>query len=273
MTHDIGHRHGARRAAALTAAVLALTAAAGCSDDLDTGAAPVVPSIDDLAGRVFISTATEGLDLVDGTRIVLGFEDTTVGTSAGCNTTVSQVAITDGSLVVTPGLVTQMACDAPLEDQDRRLSELLAASPAVTLAGDELVLVGGEVRLVLRDRATLGAPTVLDAGAWVFVDVTLSDGTTIAAPDGANVTFDGGQAWVATGCNQGSAPVTVIDDDTIEVGPMALTRRACEPGLESWEQALLSVFEGELTATVDGDAAELASANGVLRIDLLPFLP
>ena len=61
-----------------------------------------------------------------------------------------------------------------------------------------------------------------------------------------------GQLELNAGCNIGGGPVAVTAD-TLEFGPLMLTKRACEAGPSSVEQAVTTVLTGTVTYTIDAD--------------------
>jgi heat shock protein HslJ len=103
-----------------------------------------------LDGTTYVSTIVEGHDLVDGSTIRLSFEDGRLAAVAGCNTMSASYAVTDGRLAWTgPPMATRMACPEDLMTQDGWLSGLLSDGVDVTLDGDDLALVAGDVTLHL----------------------------------------------------------------------------------------------------------------------------
>ena len=88
----------------------------------------------------------------------------------------------------------------------------------------------------------------------------------------ATIILDGDtdvRAHVEAGCNTGSAQVT-IDADHLDFGPLALTRKMCEPDAMAVESAVTEVLTGRVpylwqgTVLVLGDDAR----SLVFRSDL-----
>jgi len=78
-----------------------------------------------------------------------------------------------------------------------------------------------------------------------------------------------GQLYVATGCNRGFGSVTVTDG-AVEIGTIALTRMACEPALDEWEQALVTFLNGSLEYAATG--ADVTLTNGTQTLTLTESL-
>lgn len=127
----------------VTAATVIGVVACGGDDALEAG---------DLDGRTFVATELSGGTIVDGSEIVISFEDDRVVVMAGCNTQNGGYTVDDGTLVVDALAATQMACDEPLMAQDTLVADLLAAGPTIELDGDQLTLGSPATTLTLTER-------------------------------------------------------------------------------------------------------------------------
>jgi heat shock protein HslJ len=261
-----------RSVARLTGPIIALTfVAAGllaaCGDDEpDAGS---TPTVEDLTGRTFLSTEVTGQTLIDDTRVSLAFSADSLAMVAGCNTHMGGYSIEDGELVVPALASTLMMCDDEAMQQDAWIAELLGGSPQISLDGSTLSLVSPDVTLTMIDRSAIDASSELIGGTWAIDSLESADSST-AAPEGAHMAADDGRLYVATGCNRGSASLTVEDGNAIVVGPMALTMMACEQELMDWEQSLLAFLGQPLTYTLTGE--DLVLDNGSEQL-LLHFVP
>ena len=81
-----------------------------------------------------------------------------------------------------------------------------------------------------------------------------------------NGTF-AGSVSVDTGCNTGSG-IVEITDTTLTFGPIAITKKACPPEQTALEASVLSVLQGEVTYTIDGDTLSLRSGDGADEVGL-----
>ena len=250
-----------------TLATLATLGVAGCSDDLvvpTTGGAPTAAELD---GTTWLSTEVEGETLAADSRVTLAFSDTALAIVGGCNTQNGGYTITDGRLVVEALASTLMACEEDLTAQDAWLAQLVRSEPTISRDGDALTVAGDEVTIVFVDRES-SSGGVLDGGTWLLDDLESSTGTLIA-PDGSHLAFDGESMYVATGCNNGFGSAE-SDGDTVTIGVIALTLRACEPDLASWEQALAAFLTGPLDYTIDGENLTLTNGDQTLRAHFIP---
>ena len=237
----------------------------GCGDDSSSSEeSAAAPTAADLDGRTFLSTNVERQVLVEGTQLTLTFTAETVSAVAGCNTMNGSYTIEDGALKVAAMVQTLMACDPETTAQDAWVSALLASSPTITLAENELVIAGAETTLTLGDRTEVANENALDGRSWDIVSLDAAQ-----APEGAYLSVADGRLYVATGCNRGFGDVTV-SESAVEIGPMGLTRMACEPAINEWEQALTVFLAGSLDFTVKGSEVTLTNGTQTLTLNEIP---
>ncbi|MGB0114755.1 MAG: META domain-containing protein [Ilumatobacteraceae bacterium] len=245
-------------------AITALMLAACGSDDGDTSGN--VPTAADLDGRRFVSTEVEGHELVADTVIQLGFDDGTLGATAGCNSLGGDYSVDDGDLVVGEMFQTMMGCDEALMEQDTWLNEFLTDAPSIGLDEDILTLQGGDVTMTF---AEVEAPSI-EGTTWIVTGTIANEAITSTPVDSAaSLTITDGTAAVDTGCNTGSGSVEVTDS-TLTFGPLATTRRACVPEINELEAAVLSVLDGEVTYEIDGDTLVIKSGDIGLEFTVAP---
>ena len=248
-----------RLAVATIACAVALMA---CGDD--SSSSSKAPTTADLAGRSFLSTKVEGQTMVDGTQVTLTFTADTVSAVAGCNTMNGGYTIDGSTLKVATMAQTLMACDPETTAQDAWVSALLAGSPAITLSGNDLVLKGSDTVLTLGDRTEIANTNALDGRSWDIVSLDAAQ-----APEGAYLSVADGRLYIATGCNRGFGDLTV-SATAVEVGPIALTRMACETALNDWEQTLTVFLAGSLDYVVNGSAVTLTNGTQTLTLTEIP---
>jgi heat shock protein HslJ len=141
----------ARTRSLLIVGLVASSALAACGgDDSSSGDAPTA---DDLEGRQFVATDIEGHTIVDGSEVVVSFEDGRISIQAGCNTQNSSYQIDDGVLQVDLLVATMMACEQPLMDQDQVVASIVTAEPTVELDGDDLTISSADATMSLTARS------------------------------------------------------------------------------------------------------------------------
>jgi len=242
------------------ALVIAVIAVSACSTG--TGTSASAPSVD---GRTFLSTAVAGHSLVPGSTVRLDFADGRIGASAGCNHLSGPYTVTDGRLVLGQVAMTAMGCPGPLQDQDAWLVSFLGGATVHT-AGDILTLSNGDVTMPLADRAVADPDRPLEGTRWIVDGITTGD-TVSSVPAGvtAAMTISDGRLAVETGCNSGGGSVTVAPS-TFTVGPLILTKRACEPGPSMVEAAVTAVLSGEVGYAIEADVLTLTNGRAGLTL-------
>jgi heat shock protein HslJ len=225
-----------------------------------------------LAGKAYLSQSTTGITLAPDAVLRISFDDGRISVSGGCNGMGGDVAFDGAAMTVGPMMMTQMACDQPLMDQDSAVQAFLSAGTTVSVEGDTLTLTGtfdgADASITLLDRELADPDRPLADTAWTVTGVISSDA--ISAGWGsavATLTIVDGQAQVNAGCNTGFATVTVDEAaGTITFGPLALTRKMCDEDAMRLEQEVSRVLTG--TATYSIEAGSLTLMNGTDGLQL-----
>lgn len=247
----------------LVCSAIALGACGGDDDSGDSSRDAGTAGDDEplaVAGRVFVSTAVTGHELVPGTEIVLTFgDDGSLGAHAGCNQLAGGYEIDGDTLVTGQMATTEMACDADRMAQDDWLLALLSGRPTLALDGDALVLTSGDVSVELLDREVARPDLPLTGRRWV-VDTVVEGG-----PDGTAATIPPGtEGWLEFGdsevrgfdtCNGFSGAVEIAGG-TLTFGPLRSTRVGCD------DLGLVQVLVGEVAYSIDADRLTLTNADG-----------
>lgn len=215
-------------------------------------------SLDD---RTFVSTAVEEgggpRDLVEGTEIRLTFGgDGNLSARAGCNTILGTWRLDGDSLAFGGGGMTEMGCSQSLHDQDQWLLGFLETGPAVQLEDDELTLTSGDTVIRLLDREVAEPDRALAPGQWDVESLYLSGDAVSTPPAGAtaSLTFEeDGTLLVNGGCNNGRG-TWVAEGDTLQIGPVAMTRKFCAGAPGELEAHVVQVLNSEkLTYSIDAN--------------------
>ena len=248
--------------AAVPSAVPSPTAGATAGPSASASPSPGA-SAGTLDGKTYLSTSVTGATLVPGSRISLSFDDGSVNANGGCNSMGGTATIEDGRLKTTALVSTDMGCAQPLMQQDRWLAGLLGDS-AITIAGDEMTLDDGTIKVTFLDREVADPDRPLEGTKWVLNAIVTGDAAS-SVPAGVTSTLliTAGRAAVDTGCNTGSAAVQVAAD-TLTFGPMALTRMACPEAQTSVESAVVKVLDGTVTYAIQADVLTIdADGSGL----------
>ena len=106
-----------------------------------------------------------------------------------------------------------------------------------------------------------GDPASLPGTSWTLTSLDGNDpvaGTAITAEFGED-----GAVFGSGGCNTYNGGYTV-DGDSIQMGPFASTKMACEEPVSAQEFAFFAAMEGATGYTIDGDTLEIVSPEGTL---------
>jgi heat shock protein HslJ len=175
----------------------------------------------------------------------------------------------DGTtLVAAINMMTEMACDEDRMAQDEWISTFLSGGLSAAIDADELVLTGAGVTMTLLDREVADPDQPLEGTTWVLDGIqaaTGDDSAVSSVPAGlrSTLTLDGGQLAVDTGCNTGNASAS-LDGTTLTIGPLALTKRGCEPDATELERVVAAVLQGAVAVEIDGGMLHLTGPSGGL---------
>ncbi len=242
----------------LTVLILAATALiAACGG----GSATPGPTGQTLDGRTFLSTKVDGPALVAGTTIRITFKDGSVSAQAGCNTMSGSYRIDGSKLAAAQLTTTEMGCAANLMAQDEWVAGLLTGA-TIALDGNTLTLALNGIRVTFVDRVVADPDLPLQSTRWV-VDGVIRGGTVSSMPAGlvASFTFGNGMVSIEGGCNTGGGSVK-INDTTVEFGPVAMSKKACQPPASVVELAVTQVASGTISYRIVADQLTL-DAGGV----------
>ena len=106
------------------------------------------------------------------------------------------------------------------------------------------------------------APVKLPGSAW---QVTTFAGQTPLADHPITFEFDNeGNIAGGASCNRFGGTCT-IDGNTIKIGPLRSTRRACEPEIMQQEQKFLALLSAATAWSMGGDGLVLTAPDGEIR--------
>lgn len=124
-------------------AIAATLAGGGGGDDSANGSVPV-ESLAQLTGSWVAVNDVSAPALVLGTVRLDFSDDGRVTAQTGCNGVRGQVSVDDSLLVAGPLMSTRMACEPPLMEQERWVTQMLESRPRLEQSGPYLYLHWGE---------------------------------------------------------------------------------------------------------------------------------
>jgi heat shock protein HslJ len=238
---------------------LLLFAALGACSSVQQNAEP--PSLD---GTAWVLSDLPGRTLLAGAPPTLQFQAGKATGSDGCNRYMAPYTVREGSLEVSPGAMTRMACpDDRMQQADAFISTLMGAKRYRVGGGKlDLLSVDGAVLATLAKQARDLAGT-----AWKATGINNGKGAVVSVASGSTVSIafgTDGRASGSAGCNNFTAGYTV-DGSSLRFGPAAATRKMCpEAGVMEQEATFLKALESVATARVEADRLELRTADGAL---------
>jgi heat shock protein HslJ len=220
-----------------------------------------------LFGRTFLSqsvtVAGEPYPLVDGTQVVLTFEDDgRVSASAGCNRHGGRVVIDGDRMVIRDSWKTAAGCFDARNAQDEWLSAVLAGDLRFVLEGPSLRLTSNDTVIELLDSETANPDRPLTETRWrlnALIDdkVTRPTGGAVATivfrEDRVDATIEG--------CVTSTATVA-ITGTRIQIGSLVGDRPACARAETNVHAAIAATLEGEIRYSIDADTLQLVHPDG-----------
>jgi len=258
---DMSNRWSRAMVALAGVAVLAVSA---CGSSNDVTASPTT------AGS---STTLEETTWVLGKKTELGaelgdvvasatFTNGTVSGTSGCNTYNGPYKVDGDKLTIGPNLVsTQMACGPAETAVEKVFLERLPKVASYSIAGSTLTLADSSGEALLVFDASVGSDAIV--GSWNVLSYYTGDAV-VSVVSGSTVTadFKDGQITGSAGCNSYMGPYT-IDGDSITIGPLASTRKACSSDeLSKQEASYLAALEVAKTFAVTGNRLDLFREGG-----------
>ena len=257
-----------RRARVLWSAALAgvlVVTVAGCGSD-DSGGSSTTSSRASTSSESLTGTRWQLRDASDlptnGVAVTAEFADGTMSGSSGCNTYRASYTTEGSDLTIGPDIATtQIACEAGPGQVETAYLQRLPRVRSYEIDGRSMVLRDAEGAALLVYGAVDGGSVIL--GSWVATGYyTGSAIQSVAGDTELTATFEGTRLSGDGGCNgfSGSFETT---GDSISIGPLASTMRACaDPELQTQEQQYLAALELASTFRVTGDRLELVREDG-----------
>ena len=186
--------------------------------------------------------------------------------TTGCNSWFGDVVLGAGTITFGGLGQTEMACEEPLMLQERNVITVLQSASFFTMGDGTLTVgqVGGSV-LEFIDRAAAFPDSELTGTQWIADTRIVGRAASTLVPDTTVTLFIDAAAGVArgsTGCNEYGGTVE-WSDTQLTFGRVEATEKGClGAGIMEQEAFVLSVLQGELEVTIDGDRLTLTTPNG-----------
>lgn len=242
--------------ACCTVALLAMPLASACAG-----------SESELEGGAWALVTLGGQPALTGSGASLTFgEDGALTGSTGCNLFSGSWERDGSSLTLVPGALTRRACPDPVMVQEQQFLAALEQTGQYRRDDDRLTLEDEQGR-ELAVFETLAAAELTGA-SWSAVSYnTGAQGVASVLADAPITALfsDAGELSGSTGCNEYSSSYEV-DEDTLTLGPLIVTERACEPPLMEQERLYLDALQRVASLSLGAQVLELRDADGAVQV-------
>lgn len=243
-------------------AILALGASA-CAPGVGGPGGPT-PADEPLDGAWELSGGTidgVAIELVDGHRVTLVIEGSTVGGVAACNHYGGELVTGDEGVRIDAFGMTEMACAEPAMALEAAYIDALLRVEAIARRGDELVARGEGVELAFAFRPPPPTADLVDTG-WILESLVTGD--VVASPMGEPATLElrgDGRFSGSTGCRSFSGE-WIEHGDEIDTPSWGMDGRVCPAELEAQDRHVVEVIGDGFTVVVDGDRLVISDPSG-----------
>ena len=193
-----------------------------------------------------------------GTKVDAHFTASTVSGFGGCNSYSGPATVSGATLKIGPVASTQMACVGAGSDVEQAYFAALGKVATFTATTDSLTMFDAAAKEILVYGAGPANPL---EGAWNVTGFNNGKQAVTSPIVGTTLTADFGADQVAgsAGCNDYSGPYT-LTGTTLKIGPLATTRKACDPKNMDQETQFLAALQASTTFTQSG--ALITLTNG-----------
>ena len=241
----------------LLAAASLFVAACGDDSTSNDSAAPI--AVADLQGKQYELVDAVGVAVPDGSALTMHFIVTNLAITGGCTNMSGGWRIESNRLMVPRLAQTNKACEEALMTFDAQIAQVVSSQPTITLDGDTMSLARDAATLNFRELTVDDA--ALEGTPWTVTGTVANDAVTGVSSEPATLLFKDGTLELFAGCNNGSGTYTATDT-TIEFGPIALTKKACEGAATELETAVTTVLQGSTTFEIVGTELSITGADG-----------
>jgi heat shock protein HslJ len=249
--------------------ILAISLLAACASDDGAGGSSEPAA---LRGPTWILDAASmrGLseDAPTDSEITIAFEEQQASGRAACNSYFGGYeAGDDGSLRFDALGSTQMACEEPLMTLETAYLAALGEVEGYSIDGSTLELTG-DGRAMTFDEVVPPEPLPLTGTAWRLTTIATGTDAVSSTIAGTEITMtidEDGTVSGSAGCNSYTG-TAIVEGDRVSFGPLATTKKACEPDVNAQEQAFLTAMGEVRTASIDGTQLELLDPSGSMLL-------
>jgi heat shock protein HslJ len=182
---------------------------------------------------------------------------------ADCNTVAATYEITGNQISFVPGPSTLVAC--PPDSQADEFIKGLANVTSFFFKDGKLFM---ELKFDSGVMTFTPAPSTLPGTSWNVLGVNNGKGGVVTSALSEKLTMNfgaDGKVSGFSGCNTYNGPFTT-SGNTIKIGPLGVTRMACEQEANEMETQFLAALQNAATYRVLGDDLNLRDAAGATQV-------
>jgi heat shock protein HslJ len=195
------------------------------------------------------------------------FKDGKVAGFSGCNVYNAPATVDGAKLTVGRAATSARACEPTATTLEASYLANLGNAATFTATADKLTVYNKTGKLVLTYAA--GAANPLE-GEWLVTGYNNGKGAVTGTITGTELTATftpDGQVSGDAGCNTYNGPYK-LEGTSLTVGPLATTRKACEPAIMDQETQFLAALQTPTTVEPSGATVTLRDANGATQVIL-----
>ena len=197
--------------------------------------------------------------------------DGKVSGSAGCNSYTGGYQVDGNKIKIGPLATTQKACPQPIMEQETQFLKALQSSATWSIFNGVLGMRTAQDAMSVNFLP--GATSAGLAGSnWKATGINNGKGAVESLPTGVEVTAQfgtDGRVSGSSGCNTYSGPFQV-DGDSIKIGPVISTMKACEGPAMQTENLYLKALGNSTKWAMEGANLVLRDAAGAMQVTFAP---
>ena len=263
----------AATAAAPAGAAAQPTAAAGAAAPQTAPAGKTSQTLEGPVWKLQSYTNVQGqtVQAVANANVTAEFKDGRVTGTAGCNTYFASYKVDGNKLTISQAGSTMMACaDQAVMAQEALFLQSLSKAATYQITGDTLTISDASGKASMTFQAT--AAQTLTSSPWDVISFNNGKQAVVsvnpAAPMTAVFSADG-KVSGSSGCNTYSGSYQV-DGNKIKIGPLATTRKMCEPAVMEQETQYLKALQSSATWSIFNGVLGMRTAQDAMSVNFLP---
>lgn len=201
--------------------------------------------------------------LVDGSRITINLEETSLRGTAACNMYAADVAIDGGSFRMRGGGVTDMACRPNVMESERAYLDALHQVDSIARTGDRLTLIGDATELHFAWLPPIPTAELVDT-RWELESLrhgTDNDGTVTSAAPAHLIMKSDGTVVGSTGCRDLHGEWTEQGDEILFTTFGA--EGNCPKELREQDTHVVGALGDGFTVEIDADRLTVTGRFGI----------